>query len=231
MSFTNPVPILPGPIASVERNTDLEASRNAAAADFDSFLTLLTAQLENQDPLEPIESTEFVAQLASFSSVEQLIGVNDQIEALAAQSLGSDIAGISSWIGNDVTATSGSVRGTGEPVQFLVPQAASGTTVHAIVSDEFGTELRRLDVSGQIGGLAIWDGEDALGVKIIARDLKVELAVIDGGTETTRVAAEVLRRVTGLRGTDDGLVLDLSDGGQISPEEISRVVPPTSQES
>lgn len=227
MSFTNPVPILPGPIAPVERDTDLEASRNAAAADFDSFLTLLTAQLENQDPLEPIESTEFVAQLASFSSVEQLIGVNDQIEALAAQSLGGDIASLSSWIGNDVAVASGEFRGTGGDVQFPVPQGTVGTRTEAIVIDEFGTELRRFDVTSNGGAIGTWDGTDALGVPVIGRDLKIELAVIEGGTETSRVAAEVLRRVAGLRGTDSGLVIDLTDGGQIAPEQISRVVTPT----
>ncbi len=226
MSFTTPVPILPGPIANVERDTDFESSRNAAAADFDSFLTLLTAQLENQDPLEPIDSTEFVAQLASFSSVEQLIGVNDQIEALAAQSLGSDIAGLSSWIGNDVAVANGEFRGTGNEVQFPVPQGAAGSITQAIVVDEFGTELRRIDVTGQAGTFAAWDGQDALGVPVIGRDLKIELAVIDGGAETSRVAAEVLRRVTGLRGTDNGLVLDLADGGQVLPEQISRVMTP-----
>ena len=231
MTFTLPVPILPGPIASVERTTELEASRNAAAADFDSFLTLLTAQLENQDPLEPIESTEFVAQLASFSSVEQLIGVNDQLEAFATQSLSGDIASLSTWIGNDVAVTDGDFRGTGEDVRFPVPQTAVGVATQAIVLDESGDELRRFDVTGAAGDIATWDGEDALGVPVIGRNLRIDLVAFEGGTETSRVPAEVLRRVTGLRGIDGGLVLDLADGGQVSPENISRVMTPTEPES
>jgi hypothetical protein len=68
-------------------------------------------------------------------------------------------------------------------------------------------------------------------VPIIGRDLKIELASIQGGAETSRIAAEVLRRVTGLRGTESGMVLDLADGGQIAPEEISRVMTPAETSS
>ena len=56
---------------------------NELAGDFETFLSLLTAQLRNQDPLKPMESTEFVAQLASFSAVEQQVRTNDRLDELA----------------------------------------------------------------------------------------------------------------------------------------------------
>ena len=54
-------------------------SANEMAGDFETFLKLLTAQLRNQDPLQPMDSTEFVAQLASFSAVEQQVRANDRL--------------------------------------------------------------------------------------------------------------------------------------------------------
>ena len=66
----------PAPTAATDQ------SAAAAAADFETFLSLLTTQLRNQDPLKPLDSTEFVAQLASFSAVEQQINTNAKLDAI-----------------------------------------------------------------------------------------------------------------------------------------------------
>jgi flagellar basal-body rod modification protein FlgD len=63
---------------------------NPVTADFQSFLRLLTAQLRNQDPLSPLDSTQFVAQLASFSTVEQLASANTRLDKIADR-LDSDV--------------------------------------------------------------------------------------------------------------------------------------------
>jgi flagellar basal-body rod modification protein FlgD len=59
-------------------------ARSAFSEDFDTFLTLLTAQVENQDPLAPLDSTQFVEQLATFSALEQQVTTNDHLEKIAA---------------------------------------------------------------------------------------------------------------------------------------------------
>lgn len=79
-----------------------------ANIDYDAFLQLLIAQMKNQDPTQPMESAEYIGQLASFSSVEQAINTNAKLDALlAAQSLSQ--AG--SIIGRTVTSADGSVSG------------------------------------------------------------------------------------------------------------------------
>src|SRR5690606_30888613 len=62
-----------------------DASRNTLASDYQSFLNLLVAQVSNQDPLEPMESSQFVSQLAQLTQVEQSVQVNTQMEALHRQ--------------------------------------------------------------------------------------------------------------------------------------------------
>ena len=59
-----------------------------ASADFDAFLSLLTAQVRHQDPLAPLDSTQFVEQLATFSSLEQQVTTNEHLEAIAAMLAG-----------------------------------------------------------------------------------------------------------------------------------------------
>jgi len=82
--------------------------------DYDAFLQLLVAQMKNQDPLEPISETEYVAQLANFSNVEQNIITNDRLSAmLTANAIGDSQA----LIGRSVTTPDG-VSGRVEAVQI-----------------------------------------------------------------------------------------------------------------
>jgi flagellar basal-body rod modification protein FlgD len=66
--------------------------------DKDTFMTLLVAQLKNQDPLEPQDGTQFVAQLAQFNSLEQLVNINDRLKELVNKQAASQSADISSVI-------------------------------------------------------------------------------------------------------------------------------------
>jgi flagellar basal-body rod modification protein FlgD len=197
---------------------------SAAAADFESFLTLLTAQLRNQDPLSPLDSTEFVAQLASFSSVEQQVQTNERLDLLTQQSLSGDIASFAGWIGRDIAATDGTFRATGGPITMSIPSVAGTDRIEASVVDaSTGTVLRTFEVVPDAQGQAIWDGLDQSGFAISSRNLMIELGYVDGGTITTTAQAEVLRRVSGIRGTPDGIILDLTDGGTLAPDAVGRL--------
>src|SRR6056297_2319454 len=166
-----------------------EASPSAtASADFNSFLRLLTAQLENQDPLEPLDSTQFVAQLASFSTVEQLIGVNEKIEDLAAQgSNARDPAALASWIGLEVGAPGAAFAAGGGPLTFAAPG--------------------RTDADAGVLTISRADGED----------LTAEAIYTAAGAPTGRAGTEVLRTVTGLTLADGTADLRLSDGTTTAP--------------
>ena len=80
------------------------ADSNRLSGDFDQFLTLLTTQLQHQDPLEPLDSNEFVNQLVSFSQVEQAIKSNKQLESLLAMQTTGQAMGALSYIGHTVEA-------------------------------------------------------------------------------------------------------------------------------
>lgn len=73
------------PAVAADAATPTNASRTQQRADLNTFMTLLVAQLKNQDPLAPQEGAEFVAQLAQFNSLEQLININDRLNQLVNQ--------------------------------------------------------------------------------------------------------------------------------------------------
>ena len=216
-------PILPGPITGQTLSQRTASEQSTAAADFDSFLTLLTAQLRNQDPLSPLDSTEFIAQLASFSSVEQQIGTNDRLDILTQQSFGGDVAAFANWIGNGVVMSDGSFRSIGNPVEFDVPEFGTAERVEVVVKDVSGGELAGFTVAELDNGKAVWDGKDNSGRPLLGRDLVIEVRSITEGVVANVRPAEILREVSGLRGGTDGVSLELKDGGIVSPDGVVRL--------
>ncbi|ASV84806.1 MULTISPECIES: flagellar hook assembly protein FlgD [Ochrobactrum] len=93
-------------------NTANSSSGNAAAAkasvDYNSFLKLLVTQMQNQDPTQPMDATQYVSQLATFSNVEQAVQMNSKLETLIANSSLSQAEG---WIGRTLTSADGTVSG------------------------------------------------------------------------------------------------------------------------
>ncbi|MEM8760161.1 MAG: flagellar hook capping FlgD N-terminal domain-containing protein, partial [Pseudomonadota bacterium] len=130
---SNAAAAVPTPIDNGSGAIAAPTERSTAASDFESFLTLLTAQLRNQDPLQPIDSTEFVAQLASFSTVEQLIGTNERLDTLSQDLAAGDLAALAGWIGQEAATTDGRFTATGEAVDFDVPLVEGATAVRAEV--------------------------------------------------------------------------------------------------
>ncbi|KFG66962.1 flagellar hook assembly protein FlgD [Microvirga sp. BSC39] len=92
------------PIASRQAAT----SQSTATATYNNFLKLLMAQMKNQDPTEPMKSTEYMAQLATFSQVEQSVQSNAKLDALLASSALSQADGV---IGRTVTTADGKISG------------------------------------------------------------------------------------------------------------------------
>lgn len=107
-----------------------KGTASAAAVDYDAFLQLLIAEMQNQDPTKPMESTEYVAQLASFSNVEQSIQINDKLDQLLSSSF---ISNAGSLIGRTVTTADGSISGVVSQVRILDNQGvavlADGQTI------------------------------------------------------------------------------------------------------
>jgi flagellar basal-body rod modification protein FlgD len=160
------VPTQAGPAASGARAADAaragaRASESAAAgataaADFQTFLTLLTSQLRNQDPLKPLESTEFVAQLASFSAVEQQIRGNDRLDRIIEALSGGPAAGLAQWIGREVRAPV-AANFQGMPVDVEVEPDSQADKAFLVVRNAFDQVVARQPVDPALAN-ARWDG-------------------------------------------------------------------------
>lgn len=103
------------PYASAPPPNTMSASQKASM-DYDTFLQLLITQMKNQDPLQPMDSSEYVAQLATFSNVEQSILTNNKLDALLSATMLSQAGSI---IGKTITSADGKVSGVVEAVRFI----------------------------------------------------------------------------------------------------------------
>src|SRR6201986_811416 len=116
-------------------------SDDAAAqlsGNFDTFLTLLTTQLQNQDPLSPMDSTQFTQQLVEFSQVEQQINTNDNLQTLINQ--GTSAAGTNavSYLGKAVTVTNGNAPLTGGTAAWTYNLGTASAQTTLTVTDANG---------------------------------------------------------------------------------------------
>ena len=111
----------------------LSAQAGGQAMGRDAFLKLLVAQLKHQDPLKPQDNTQFVAELAQFSSLEQTMGINERLDLLSAQSRGLQNAEVVSLVGKQATVKGSKLTmdgsGAGAAVSFTLPSESASTIV------------------------------------------------------------------------------------------------------
>jgi len=126
-----------------------ESARAATAinADFQAFLRMLTVQMQNQNPLNPMDSQEFAVQLATFSGVEQQVRSNQLLEAMSARLGMSELAG---WVGMEALSAAPAYL-DGQGVELIAPQVPGADRARMIVRNAFGTEvaLKEVDPTAQ----------------------------------------------------------------------------------
>jgi flagellar basal-body rod modification protein FlgD len=163
----------------------------------DAFLTLLITQLQHQDPLNPADSTEFTAQLAQFSSLEQLNNVNENLSALKLYQASINNAQAVSFIGKDVVATGNSVEArSGQTVACEFDLAKPAQKVVVSVYDATGAFVKDVVATGLTAGrqTVSWDGRDRGGNTVADGTYTFEVQAEGSGKEA--VAATTYTRGT-----------------------------------
>ncbi|MEX1146872.1 MAG: flagellar hook capping FlgD N-terminal domain-containing protein, partial [Sphingomonadales bacterium] len=134
------------------------------AQDFDTFLTLLTTQLQHQDPLEPMDSKEFTQQLVSFSGVEQQIQANKNLEDVIGKLASQDMAAAVSYIGQDIIAMSDKASLRDGAAQWVYALEGGADDVDLTIKDGNGVTVRTLNGETDAGTHSLnWDGRDENG--------------------------------------------------------------------
>jgi flagellar basal-body rod modification protein FlgD len=211
------------PVTTANQPANSETSRKSLAGDLSQFLNLLTTQLKYQDPLSPMDSTQFTQQLAQFASVEQGIQQNKNLESLIGLTKATQISTGVSYIGRTIEADTNVGALVNGKAEFLynIPKTAQQTSI--TVRDAKGQVVIAKQGETSVGSHNfVWDGKDANGNKMPDGPYTVTVSAMDANKATIPVATHMLGRVEGVV-TSDGTVNVLVGGVAIPLDKILSV--------
>ncbi|OEU55115.1 MAG: hypothetical protein BA871_07375 [Desulfuromonadales bacterium C00003096] len=166
----------------------------------EDFLTLLVAQLQNQDPMNPSDPTEFTAQLAQYSSLEQLMSVNENIEGLASTSQNQQQLSALGLIGREVTVDTGAFQLGDSDVTLGYQLDAKADRVELHVQDSRGNSLAVVKPADMTAGshFVTWDGTNSKGIPIAQGDYTLSVLALDANEDGISSQPLIKGQVTGV---------------------------------
>lgn len=207
--------------ASTATGTRSESSSNELAGDFETFLKLLTSQMRNQDPLKPMDSTEFVAQLANFSGVEQQVRSNDRLDQIYTLLAGGNAEGMASWIGREVRAP-GKAEFAGNPVDVGITPVADADRTLLVIRNDFDQIVARRSLDAADGRMS-WDGRNASGAELPHGTYSFTVESYRGDALLGSQPGTVFSKVTEVRLADGAPQLILAGGGTVALDAVTGI--------
>ncbi|MBI2413564.1 MAG: hypothetical protein HYV24_10195 [Deltaproteobacteria bacterium] len=172
----------------------------------DDFLLLLVTQLQNQDPLNPTDNTEFVAQLAQFSSLEGIKNMEETMTTVASGISDMQKWSLSDLIDNEVKFESSAFDYSGEPVTIEYSLGSNAASATVSIYDANGNLVKSVDAGALNSGdyELNWDGTDSSGAASAGGTYTINIAAVDSNGETVDVSTFVTGKVTSVTYGSDG---------------------------
>jgi flagellar basal-body rod modification protein FlgD len=206
-------------LAQTPQNTSKEMGKQ-------DFLTLFTAQLKNQDPLDPVKNEAFVAQLAQFSSLEALTNMQTSLDGFVKSMSANQMINGASLIGKKVAVADTFThleKGGRIDASMNLTQGASGVTL--TVQDSQGRLIQELVAGAQTPGTVqlSWDGLDAMGNPAPSGSYLLSAQAVVNG-KNTQVPVQTMVSIVGANTLTDGSVsLQLDGGKAVLLKDVQRV--------
>ena len=200
------------------------ASNAVISSDFETFLKMLTTQMQNQDPLNLIESSDYAVQLATFSGVEQQVRTNQLLADLANQMGSSGLSQLAGWIGMEARAPV-SAQFNGSALTVWPKHDSTADRAELVVRDSVGAEVARQPLALGTESLS-WDGKGADGATLPAGRYRFEVQSFRDDAVLDTIPAEVYVPVIEARIEDGRSVLVVQGDQVIGTDEISALRDP-----
>ncbi len=220
--------------SSGSSSTSSSSTSSSNSLGQDAFLQLLVTQLQYQDPLNPMDDKEFVAELAQFSSLEQLTEINTGIEKLATIGETQQLMGAVNFMGKTIDATGTAVglnSGTATSVTFTLPNDAETCLVNVL--DSSGQIVRTVDLGATSAGQVefTWDGKDYDGNTMEDGQYQVAVNATDADGNVLSVTSTMTGTVSGIKQESGTYYLDIGNDRYVAFTDITNVVNESSSAS
>jgi flagellar basal-body rod modification protein FlgD len=220
---------MPGTVVSAPATTSTNTTTTTAATtttgiadNFQTFLTLLTTQLQNQNPLDPLDTNQFTQQLVQFAGVEQQLKSNDQLKSLVDLEKSAQATQALIYVGNTVAVDGSTQQFDGSATWNL--KAAKDTTAAITITNATGQTVYSGNFALQQGNASfVWDGKGNDGTQWPAGAYKLTATGKDTTGKDVAIATEIQGVVDSVDLTSSPALLSI--GGQnYTTDQIRRVV-------
>lgn len=211
--------------ATATAASNATASGTRLAGDFNTFLTLLTTQLQNQSPTDPLDTNQMTNQLVQFASVEQQIAMNQNLERLISLQQAAQLTAAAPLIGQRAEVESDQVTLQNGRAEVRLPALGTARTAEISIADGAGRVVRQQTVAlGTQAGGWIWDGRDATGRSLADGAYRVQVAGRGANGEAVQLAYTVAGTVTGAERQNGELSLAMG-GMTVGFDKLRRLLP------
>jgi flagellar basal-body rod modification protein FlgD len=211
-------------ISSVNSLSDITNSVGPKTLGKEDFLKLLLEQLSHQDPLNPMDSTEFTVQLTQFTSLEELNNINSTLNEVLAFQHSMQNAAVANLIGKTVTASGNTIYlKDSADIRYELLEDASSVEISII--DSTGKIVKSEELGSQKAGdqIYLWDGKDNYGNQLPEGTYIFEIEALNGPGDPVNVLTSTSGIVTGVYFEDGTTYLILDGGRNVHLTEIQSI--------
>lgn len=214
--------------AATTATSQAAADRTKLTGDMNTFLKLLVTQLKNQDPQQPLDANQFTAQLVQFSSVEQQITQNQNLEKILTAVQGNQTTQMASYLGRTVEASGAALPLQDGQAHATYALAEKAATISLTIRDATGGVVRTMTGSTAVGTHDItWDGRSDSGRQLPDGPYTVAVIAKNAGGESLEVAQTYTGRVSGVSAEGGKSSLEIGDVA-VSADDVLAIREPLS---
>jgi flagellar basal-body rod modification protein FlgD len=210
---------------NTDKTTTASTTSTGLADNFQTFLTLLTTQLQNQNPLDPLDTNQFTQQLVQFAGVEQQLKSNEQLKALIAIEKGAQATQALIYVGNTVAVDGSTQQFNGSATGNLT--AEKDATASVTITNSSGQTVYSGSYTLNKGNASfVWDGKGNDGTQHPAGTYKLTATAKDSNGKDIGIATEIQGIVDSVDLTATPPLLSIG-GANYTTDQIRRVIRPS----
>lgn len=219
-------------VSSVNSTTSTSSSDSSSSSSLsnlgiDDFITLMVAQLKNQDPTNPQDTSQYVTTLAQISTVSGIQEMNDSLDSLLDEMRSSQATNATNLVGHDVLIEADSAAVTsGNSVSGAVDTPSGTSSLTITVSDSSGRTVSQFEVSPNSGDLSsfTWDGTDSDGNAVDSGTYTfTATAVVNGTTESAETLLNGKVSSVTIDSSDNSVTLNTDSLGSVGLSDVRQV--------
>lgn len=200
------------------------SSSSDLTSDFNTFLSLLTVQLQNQNPLDPMDTNEFTSQLVQYAEVEQQIETNSNLEGIATSLSALSVSTALSYVGAEVTVAGETAPLSDEGIDWIYDLEAEADSVTLTIYDQDENEIWSADGDTEEGLHAFtWDGTNADGETVDADNYTLEVKAYDSDGNEIDAGIAFTTTVSAVDTSDGDVTLELEGLMRISVDSVQKI--------